>query len=321
MVRVAVAGGTSGLGRLVVNAIVATKKHDVFVLSRKDSDVFASEPDVKLFAVDYAVPATITAVLEENRVDTVISCLHLNSKEASDAQLNLIEGVAKASTVERFAPSEFGLDYLEVAKVDFDFHAVEFKVAAIDRLKEFPSLKYIRFINGTFMDYFGPPPNPPQMNVISLIIDPENSKAAIPGDGSATILITHTTDVARFVAAALSLPDWPEKLIIQGDRLTLNEVVAVAESVKGSTRPENRTKFDVTYSSVEDLKVGKSTELPSNIPRYAFLPKVMIDGITQTVSIGMAIGLLDIKGPLLNDLVPEVKPLSLETFLKRSLQL
>ena len=35
MVRVAIAGGTSGLGRLVVNAITATKKHDVFVLSRK----------------------------------------------------------------------------------------------------------------------------------------------------------------------------------------------------------------------------------------------------------------------------------------------
>lgn len=47
----------------------------------------------------------------------------------------------------------------------------------------------------------------------------------------------------------------------------------------------------------------------------------MIDGITQTVSIGMAFGLLDIKGPLLNDLVPEVKSLSLEEFLKKSLQL
>lgn len=46
----------------------------------------------------------------------------------------------------------------------------------------------------------------------------------------------------------------------------------------------------------------------------------MIDGVTQTVSIGMAVGLLDIKGPLLNNLIPEVKPLSLEAFLKRSLQ-
>lgn len=119
---------------------------------------------------------------------------------------------------------------------DFEFHAVEFKVAAIEKLKEFPSLKYTRFITGTFMDFFGPPPNPPQINVISIIIDPENAKAAVPGDGSATILITHTTDVALFVAAALSLTDWPEKLIIQGDRLTLNEVVSVAESVKGNNQ-------------------------------------------------------------------------------------
>ena len=35
MVRVAVAGGTGGLGRTVVEAIIASKKHDVFVLSRK----------------------------------------------------------------------------------------------------------------------------------------------------------------------------------------------------------------------------------------------------------------------------------------------
>lgn len=47
----------------------------------------------------------------------------------------------------------------------------------------------------------------------------------------------------------------------------------------------------------------------------------MVDGITQAVSIGMATGLLDIKGPLLNDLIPEMKPLSLEAFLKKSLQL
>jgi hypothetical protein len=37
MVRVAVAGGTGGIGLIVVEAIVANKKHDVFVLSRKVS--------------------------------------------------------------------------------------------------------------------------------------------------------------------------------------------------------------------------------------------------------------------------------------------
>lgn len=110
---------------------------------------------------------------------------------------------------------------------------MELKVAAIDKLNEFPSLKFTRFITGTFMDYFGPPPNPPTMVVVSLILDPVEAKAAIPGDGSATIMVTHTSDIALFVAAALDLPEWPEKLIIQGDRLTLNKAVEVAESVKG----------------------------------------------------------------------------------------
>lgn len=137
---------------------------------------------------------------------------------------------------------------------------MEFKVAAIEKLKEFPSLKYTRFITGTFMDFFGPPPNPPQINVISIIIDPENSKAAVPGDGSATILITHTTDVALFVAAALSLTDWPEKLVIQGDRLTLNEVVSVAESVKG-----NKT----TICIMKKLLIRRSTRV--QIRRYLLL--------------------------------------------------
>jgi len=34
MARVAVAGGTNGLGRTVTEAIIALKKHTVFVLSR-----------------------------------------------------------------------------------------------------------------------------------------------------------------------------------------------------------------------------------------------------------------------------------------------
>jgi uncharacterized protein YbjT (DUF2867 family) len=35
MIRVAVAGGSGGLGRTVVEAIVSSKMYEVFVLSRK----------------------------------------------------------------------------------------------------------------------------------------------------------------------------------------------------------------------------------------------------------------------------------------------
>lgn len=35
MTRVAIAGATSGIGSVIVNAIALTKQHDVFVLSRQ----------------------------------------------------------------------------------------------------------------------------------------------------------------------------------------------------------------------------------------------------------------------------------------------
>ncbi|KIM93965.1 hypothetical protein OIDMADRAFT_35415 [Oidiodendron maius Zn] len=43
---------------------------------------------------------------------------------------------------------------------------------------------------------------------ISVIVDVENMKAAIPGDGNTPIVFTYTVDMAKFVAASLELPKW-----------------------------------------------------------------------------------------------------------------
>jgi hypothetical protein len=69
-----------------------------------------------VLAIDYSSPKAIGELLERNGINTVISCLTLATEEASDAQLRLIEGAAKASTVRRFAPSEYGIDYMEAAR-------------------------------------------------------------------------------------------------------------------------------------------------------------------------------------------------------------
>jgi hypothetical protein len=72
------------------------------------------------------------------------------------------------------------------------------------------------------------------LKLISLIIDIENSKAAIPGNGNVPVVLTHSTDLARFVEAALSLDVWPEVSLIKGDKVTLEELVSIAEKVKGT---------------------------------------------------------------------------------------
>lgn len=47
------------------------------------------------------------------------------------------------------------------------------------------------------------------------------------------ICLTSAQDVARFVVAALELPQWPTEFTMRGERMTLNDVVSVAENMMG----------------------------------------------------------------------------------------
>ena len=81
--------------------------------------------------------------------------------------------------------------------------------------------------------------------------------------------------------------------------------------------------MEITYDTTEDLQAGKNTELPSNIPRYAFIPKQRVDGISQVVGLAMDNGLMDLKakdGESLNELLGEMEPMSVEQFLRKSLE-
>ena len=69
-----------------------------------------------VLAIDYSSPIDIAATLAKNQIHTIISCVNLSREESNEAQLHLIEGAAKSGSVVRFAPSEFGIDYIEAAK-------------------------------------------------------------------------------------------------------------------------------------------------------------------------------------------------------------
>jgi len=104
MGKVAVAGGSSGLGRTMVDALEAAKTHDYIVLSRKAT---GSEKR----AVDYSNIDGLTSLLESEQVDTVISMLPIDSDDSGQAQLNLIEAAERSKCTKRFLPSEFGMVY------------------------------------------------------------------------------------------------------------------------------------------------------------------------------------------------------------------
>jgi 3-keto-L-gulonate-6-phosphate decarboxylase len=66
--------------------------------------------------VDYGSPGTLATVLAANDIETVISTMAIISEEQSQAQLDLIDAAIQAQTVKRFAPSHFGVDYVEAKK-------------------------------------------------------------------------------------------------------------------------------------------------------------------------------------------------------------
>ena len=73
------------------------------------------------------------------------------------------------------------------------------------------------------------------MQGISVIVDVENMRAAIPGEGNTPMIFTHTADIAKFMAASLDLPKWPRRCVIVGDRITANRLVSLVEKARGKS--------------------------------------------------------------------------------------
>ncbi|KAK1540873.1 hypothetical protein CPAR01_06862 [Colletotrichum paranaense] len=116
---VAIAGGISGPGRDLVEAISAQGTHEVIVLTRKvvinktmvSGQPGGAAPNVRFVAVDYSDIDSLTAVLEKYNVDTVISTVYNITRE-SQSELNLVAAAERSKTTRRFIPSHFGIPYL-----------------------------------------------------------------------------------------------------------------------------------------------------------------------------------------------------------------
>jgi nucleoside-diphosphate-sugar epimerase len=141
---------------------------------------------------------------------------------------------------------------------------------------------------------------------MNMLIDAENNTAVIPGDGNTPLVLTHSSDAARFVVALLDVTNWKRRYSIVGNRTTLNDAVRLAEKVKG-------VKFDVQYFPLESLERGEYDLTPS---MKAALPDEGIQSYMKSVLSLSGIGLL--KGHLdlnpdesLTLELPSIKPLTI----------
>ncbi|KAF9870624.1 hypothetical protein CkaCkLH20_11930 [Colletotrichum karsti] len=314
MAVIAVAGGTGNVGRTIVEAIVAAGKHDVKILARKANPELEKQVGASIIAVDYANIEATTKALEDNNVHTVISTINMMPPSGeAPPEIELIRAADASKTTKRIISSGWGIPHNEGQAGMFPSVPNKLKAQSFLR-NETKDLEHTVVHNGFFLDYWGPQAEKSNMTPVTLFFDIPGNAAAIPGSGNTPIAFTHTNDVAKLVAASLDLEKWEPDTYIVGDKVTANEFLQLAETAKG-------TKFDVAYDSVENLKAGKPTELPGQIPAYAFFPKEAYQGMAAVFGLWFDDGTFDIPPAgqkTLNDVFPEIKAWTVKDILNKA---
>lgn len=305
MVKVAVAGGTGGIGQHIVEGIVASGKHEVIVLSRRTSHPDLDALNVRVVPVSYDDPASLASALQG--VHTIISTISgFNEASMVVPQLALLDAAVKAG-VKRFAPSEFSVRADPESPIEI--YRLKRLVA---RAVASSGLEYTIFECGSFMNYLACGTRGiGHLRELRLLFDVENASAKLPGDGSTHIVYTRAEDIGRFVAASLDLEHWPECSQMRGDRLRLNEVVKLAEEVRGK-------KFNVTYVSEEQIlaKINSSERSTLKHPDAQFSSFDLEKFLNQWLLECLRDNPVGFEGKNLNELCPQVQPMGVAEFLR-----
>lgn len=296
MVKVAIAGGTGHTGLHIAEAIVAAGKHELIVLSRQTSHPVLDKLGVPIVTVDYADPSSLDRALSS--VHTVISTISgMTADQLATPQLALLDAAVRSGVV-RFAPSEFGTRAIPDNPVEL----YRPKWPVLDAVMR-SGLEYTVFEVGLYMNILASgTPGVGHLPPMRFMFDVEKCTATIPGDGTASVVYTRIEDVGRFVAASLDLDVWPQYSQMRGDRMTYNEVLQIAEGVRGK-------KFQTTYLSKEQLlKI-----IDERRDKVSDLQKMFAQWWLEVLGDNP----VGYEGKNLNDLCPEVQPMGIKEFLNK----
>ncbi|KAG8423104.1 hypothetical protein J3458_000024 [Metarhizium acridum] len=283
MVVVAVAGGTGGVGRTVLDAIAKSGQHQAIVLSRTTSAATAVNKP-KHFAVDYESVEQMKQVLQDNNVEVVVSALLLVDEDVAQSQINLIRAAAQSGTVTKFIPSEYYID----------FHA------------PIPV--------GIFLDHLTMPHNPKTTYISPfwVFVDMDHEQCVFPGDGSQPLVLTHSQDLAAYIERLVGLPaeNWPRESLVASNKLLVKDLESLVKKVTGRN-------FKVTYDSVEEIHKGHITPLPSNTAVFQDPAKgELFHDVERQVMLSMLSGAHNLPGRNLAELFPEVQTTNIEDFFR-----
>ncbi|RSL51287.1 hypothetical protein CEP54_011477 [Fusarium duplospermum] len=287
MVKIAIAGGSSELASEILDKLVATGKHEITALVRKDPSQFRSLAGVRWVQTDYQDKVELAQHLKG--IHTVLSFIAAHLDPENQAQKNLIDASVEAG-VTRFAPSEWSTGVKLLTSLDV-MPWYTGKIEIVQYLenvnKDKKVLEYCRFQVGAFMDYLCHPyKGSKYITTLPLNIDLEK-KHAIVVEGSLDDEMTYTSveDIAHVITRAVDYQgEWPTIGGIQGDKITIGELLRIGEKVKGES-------FTVEWLKMEDLAAGELKT--NNYPRLDIpsVPKDQVESFSKMAIIGVLIAM------------------------------
>lgn len=225
--KIAIAGANAGVGRHISEALLEQGKHTIVILSRGNDLPFLSKRGAHIESVSYESQDSLVSAL--TGVHTVICAIGDHSVSYA-AQFALAQAAITAQ-VTRYIPS--GWSATDGGPND-TVELYRFKDPVLELLRG-SDIQWSNVVNGIFINYLATPTaGIGYLKPLKFWIDIENCKATIPGDGNMELAYITVEDVATFIVKAVEVEGiWPEQLNIVGSTVTHNELIKLAESVRG----------------------------------------------------------------------------------------
>ncbi|KAL2825681.1 NmrA-like family-domain-containing protein [Aspergillus pseudoustus] len=308
MVKIALAGGSGNVASEIIDVLIATKKHEITILSRKDAPVGKSEEGVGWVKANYDSVVDLAKALEG--VHTLLSFVTEQDGTESPIQKRLITAAVQAG-VKRFAPSEWASSTTE--HLPWYAYKAEIRQYLADLNRDKKVLEYTLFQPGLFANYLtGPYKSATHLHQIESPIDFEKRRAIlVEGGDDGVITLTTVQDFAAVVARAVEYEgQWPLVSGIRGTTLAIGKLIALGERLRGPFKIERVEAANFEAGTWETSWVPR-IDHPSIPPEQAeYFAKIGTAGIALGIS-GGSFAVSD----EWNRLLPEYEFTHLEPFL------
>ncbi|KAL4974218.1 hypothetical protein BDW66DRAFT_161391 [Aspergillus desertorum] len=258
------------VGQEVIDALVATKKHEILLLSRKDAPSKPLPSSITWIKTDCGDVEGLAAILKG--VHTVLSFVVEQETETSPVQSPIQRRLIDASIaagVKTFAPSEWASSTFN--HLPWYAYKASIRTYLADLNKENQVREYALSQPGLFTNYLGAPhKTTSHVPLIETPIDLLNRRAILV-DGAESALITLTT-VSDFTAVLVQAikheGPWPVTSGIAGCTMTLGELITLGEKVRGG-------KFTIEKVRKEDFLAGTWETSWAPVNRHPSIPEEM----------------------------------------------